>query len=111
MELILGLPPMNQLDASATPMFDCFTDKPDFTPFTAVTNNVPLDQMNPDPKKISDLLLRKNAYASARLPLELPDKCPEDQFNRILWHAMKGSQAPYPEWAITVHEDEDEDED
>jgi YVTN family beta-propeller protein len=111
MELILGLPPMNQMDASSTPMFDCFTDKPDFTPFTAVTNNVPLDQMNPDPKKISDLLLRKNAYASARLPLELPDRCPEDQFNRILWHAMKGSQAPYPEWAITVHEDEDEDED
>ena len=109
MELILGLPPMNQLDASATPMFDCFTDKPNFTPFTALTNNVPLDQMNPDPKKITDLLLRKNAYASARLPLAEPDKCPEDQFNRILWHAMKGSQAPYPEWAITVHEDEDDD--
>lgn len=110
MELILGLPPMNQLDASATPMFDCFTDKPDFTPFTAVTNNVPLDEMNPDPKKISDLLLRKNAYASGKLPLREPDRCPEDQFNRILWHAMKGSKAPYPEWAITVYE-EDEDED
>lgn len=110
MELMLGLPPMNQLDASATPMFDCFTDKPDFTPFIAVTNNVPLDEMNPDPKKISDLLLRKNAYASGKLPLQEPDRCPEDQFNRILWHAMKGSKAPYPEWAITVHE-EDEDED
>ena len=109
MELMLGLPPMNQLDASATPMSDCFTDRPNFTPFTAVANNVPLDEMNPDPKKITDALLRKNAYASARLPLEEPDKCPEDQFNRILWHAMKGSQAPYPEWAITVREDEDED--
>jgi YVTN family beta-propeller protein len=109
MELMLGLPPMNQLDASATPMFDCFTDKPDFTPFTAVTNNVPLDEMNPDPKKISDPLLRKNAYASARLPLGEPDKCPEDKFNRILWHAMQGPRAPYPEWAITVHEDEDDD--
>ncbi len=109
MELILGLPPMNQLDASATPMFDCFTDKPNFTPFSAVTNNVPLDEMNPDPKKISDPLLRKNAYASARLPLREPDKCPEDKFNRILWHAMKGSREPYPEWAITVHEDEDDD--
>ncbi|MCX8109231.1 MAG: phosphoesterase, partial [Verrucomicrobiae bacterium] len=32
-ELILGLPPMNIMDASATPMFDCFTDKPDYTPF------------------------------------------------------------------------------
>ena len=26
MELMLGLPPMNQFDATATPMFDCFTD-------------------------------------------------------------------------------------
>jgi len=25
-ELMLGLPPMNQMDATATPMFDCFTD-------------------------------------------------------------------------------------
>ena len=110
MELMLGLPPMNQIDASATPMFDCFTDKPDFTPFTSVTNNVPLNEMNPDPKKISDLLLRKNAYASARLPLGQPDKCPEDHFNRILWHAMKGSQVPYPEWAITAHEEEEDEE-
>jgi YVTN family beta-propeller protein len=108
MELMLGLPPMNQLDASATPMTDCFTDRPNFTPFTAVTNNVPLDEMNPDPKKISDPLLRKNAYASARLPLREPDKCPEEVFNRILWHAMKGSKEAYPEWAITVHEDDDD---
>ena len=32
-EQILGLPPMNQFDATATPMFDCFTETPDFTPF------------------------------------------------------------------------------
>ena len=31
MELMLGLPPMNQMDATATPMFDCFTNTPDFT--------------------------------------------------------------------------------
>ncbi len=105
-ELMLGLPPMNQLDASATPMTDCFTATPDFTPYTALTNNVPLDQMNPDPKKISDPLLRKNAQASARLPLSAPDQCPEDLLNRILWHAMKGSQVPYPDWAITMREDD-----
>ena len=50
-ELILGLPPMNHLDATATPMTDCFTDTPDLTPFTSVPNRVPLDQMNPDPEK------------------------------------------------------------
>src|SRR6185503_6798054 len=38
-ELILGLPPMNQLDATATPMSDCFTDTPNFTPYIAVANN------------------------------------------------------------------------
>ena len=46
-EQILGLPPMNQFDASAMPMWDAFTDTPDFTPFVAVPANVPLDQMNP----------------------------------------------------------------
>jgi YVTN family beta-propeller protein len=107
-ELILGLPPMNQLDATATPMFDCFTDQPDFTPFTAVPNNVPLDQMNPEPRKVSDSLLRRHAYASARLPLEQIDRCPEDLLNRILWHAMKGSQAPYPEWAVQLQPDDDD---
>jgi YVTN family beta-propeller protein len=100
MELMLGLPPMNQLDATATPMTDCFAATPDFTPFAAVLNNVLLDQMNPEPKKISDPLLRKHAYVSARLPLDKMDACPEDTLNRILWHAMKGSQTPYPGWAI-----------
>jgi len=104
-ELILGLPPMNQMDATATPLFDCFTGTPDFTPFVAVKNNVPLDQMNPEPRKIADRLLRKQAYASARLPLRQPDQCPEDLLNRILWHAMKGSQASYPAWAVQAEDD------
>ncbi len=107
MELILGLPPMNQLDATATPMSDCFTAQADYTPYAALTNNIPLDQMNPEPKKVSDVLLRKHAYASARLPLQRPDQCPEDLLNRILWHAMKGSQAPYPAWAVHFTREED----
>jgi YVTN family beta-propeller protein len=107
MELMLGLPPMNQLDASATPMSDCFTATPDLTPYTAMTNNVALDQMNPEPKKISDTLLRRHAYASARLPLQAPDKCPEDLLNRILWHAVKGPHEAYPEWAINIIVDKD----
>jgi YVTN family beta-propeller protein len=103
MELILGLPPMNLMDATATPMFDCFTDTADYTPFTAVPNNIPLDQMNPDPKRVHEPLQRRYAYASARLPLDQPDRCPEDLLNRIIWHAMKGPHSPYPSWAITHH--------
>jgi YVTN family beta-propeller protein len=104
-ELILGLPPMNQMDATATPMFDCFTPTGNFEAYAAITNNVPLDQLNPDPKKISDPLLRKQALISAKLPLQAPDQCPEDVLNRIIWHAMKGSQAPYPAWAARRDED------
>jgi DNA-binding beta-propeller fold protein YncE len=101
MELMLGLPPMNQLDATATPMFDCFTNVPDFAAFDAVTNQVPLDQMNPAPKKIAEAQLRKDAYVSASLPLAQPDRCNEDVLNRILWRAMMGDK-PYPAWAVKI---------
>ena len=47
-------------------------------------------------------------YASARLPLAKPDQCPEDLLNRILWHAMKGPRVPYPQWAVTLAEDDDD---
>jgi hypothetical protein len=109
MELMLGLPPMNQIDATATPMSDCFTDVPDFTPYDALPTNVPLDQMNPEPRKISDPMLRKNALASARLPLEEVDRCPEDVLNRILWHAQKGPREPYPLWAVAVEREDERD--
>ncbi len=105
-ELILGLPPMNQLDATATPMSDCFTDDPDATPYVAVPANIALDQMNPDPKRISDATLRREAFASARLDLTEVDRCPEDVLNRILWHAMKGPREPYPRWAVTADLDD-----
>ena len=108
-ELILGLPPMNQIDATATPLTDCFMDTPDFTPFTAVPSNIPLDQMNPDPKEISNRTLRKDAIASAKLPLDEVDRCPEDVFNRILWNAMKNAQEPYPLWAVISNADDDDD--
>ncbi|UCE41446.1 MAG: beta-propeller fold lactonase family protein [Candidatus Aminicenantes bacterium] len=108
-EQILGLPPMNQFDATATPMFDCFTSTPDFTPFKAVPNLIPLDRMNPDPKDIADSLLRRNAHISARLNFRQIDACPEDTLNRILWHAVKGSSAPYPSWAVTLVPDDDDD--
>ena len=85
---------------------NCFTATADFTPFSAVPNIVPLDQMNDDPKKVADALQRRYAYASARLPLGMPDQCPDDLLNRILWYAMKGSQAPYPEWAVTTEPDD-----
>lgn len=108
-EQILGLPPMNQFDATATPMFDCFMDDPDFTPFDSVSNNVSLNEMNSAPEEIADPLMRQNAVISARLNFQQIDACPEDTLNRILWHSIKGSEAPYPIWAITLVEDDEDD--
>ncbi len=48
MELILGLPPMTQFDASAPPMHASFTDIPDFTPYTCRPATVNLKELNAD---------------------------------------------------------------
>jgi hypothetical protein len=107
-EQILGFPPMNQFDASASPMFECFQDKPDVTPYTAAPALVALDQMNPETTAISDPVLREDAVVSSTLNFRQVDRAPEDVLNRILWRAMRGSRVPYPEWAITAHTDDDD---
>jgi YVTN family beta-propeller protein len=106
MELILGLPPMNQMDASASPMFECFANEPDCTPFDSMPANIPLDQLNPEVRSLRDPVLRRDALASAKLPLGEPDRCPEGLMNRILWHAQKGTEIPYPAWAVTAQDDD-----
>jgi len=107
-ELILGLPPMHHLDATANPMTDCFMATPDFTPFASVPNRVPLDQLNPEPKTVANPILRQDAITCARLPLDEVDRCPEDVFNRILWRAMKGPDTPYPLWAVKALDEDDD---
>jgi YVTN family beta-propeller protein len=94
-ELILGLPHMNQLDLVADPMSDCFQDTPDFSPYTALPNNIPLDEMNP-PLKALKGARRFWAEKSLELDFEDVDRADEDTFNRILWHAVKGYDVPYP---------------
>lgn len=106
-ELILGLPPMNQLDATATPMTDCFNETADLTPYSCVPNQVPLDQLNPEPKQASHPVLRQDIIVSNQLPLDEVDRCPEDVLNRILWRAMKGPETPYPKWAVKMVDDDD----
>jgi len=98
MELIMGLPPMNQLDMASNPMLDCFQEDADFTPYTARPNEIPLDEMNP---KIASLKGKQRYYAmkSMELPLDDIDMADEDLFNRILWHSTKGYDVPYPKLA------------
>jgi hypothetical protein len=95
-ELILGLPPMNQLDLSATPMRHCFQSTADLTPYTCLPNKVPLDEMNPPLEKLKGQA-RHWAQKSLELNLDDVDEADEDTFNRILWHAVRGDGVPYPE--------------
>jgi DNA-binding beta-propeller fold protein YncE len=106
---ILGMPPMNQFDASASPMFECFQDEPNFKPFAAAPALIVLDEMNSKPAAISDPTLRQDAVVSASINFRQVDKAPEDVLNRILWRSMRGSQVPYPQWAIAAHMDDDDD--
>lgn len=93
-EQILGIPPMNISDATAMPMFDCFTYTPDFTPFTSRPNQIPLNEMN---KSLAEL--NGPALHFARKSLEPQfdhiDAGDDDLFNRIIWFAMKGTER-YP---------------
>ena len=98
-ELILGLPPMNQLDLAATPMRACFTGEANLAPFTARQAQVALDEMNPALGKLKGTALRW-AKKSLDLSFDEADEADDDTLNRILWHSMRGVE-PYPErWAL-----------
>ena len=88
-EQILGLPPLNQYDLGAEPMFSIFTMKPDFGAYTALPNQVPLDQMNPGLTAVRGLQ-RQDALASLRMDFSEPDAAPEQLLNGIIWRSVKG---------------------
>jgi hypothetical protein len=94
-EQILGIPPMNIIDATALPMFNCFNDKPsDFT-YQAVPNRIRLDQIN---AKLAALKGKSWYYAKeSLLPVfDHVDGGRDDLMNHILWYSAKGAKG-YPQ--------------
>jgi len=93
-EQILGIPPMNIIDATALPMFACFTERPSNYTYRAVASQIPLDRLSP---KLSSLKGKALYYAKASLLPEFDhvDGGRDDLMNRILWYAAKGKKA-YP---------------
>ena len=87
-ELILGLPPMSQYDAAATPMWRCFSSKPDLTPFKALPSNVDLHAKN---VAVNEWQRRSELFNLAK-----EDAVPDLEFNRVLWHGIKGDNVPFP---------------
>ncbi len=89
MELILGMPPMSQHDAAATPMWRCFTKNADLKPYKALIPSVNLDDRNAAVD--SDLQRRSDAF-----DLSGEDRVPDLEFNEVLWKIIKGENAEMP---------------
>ncbi|MBL8221835.1 MAG: bifunctional YncE family protein/alkaline phosphatase family protein, partial [Bryobacterales bacterium] len=94
-EQILGLPPSNQFDLAAEPMFSVFGSTGDNTPYKALANHIPLDEMNP-PLKALRGIERELAIASSAMDFDEPDAAPEDVLNRAIWHSVMGFHKIYP---------------
>lgn len=92
---LLGLPPQNQFDLAAEPMFTLFTAKPDLTPYKALPNRIPLDEMNPPLRALAGPALVM-ARQSMAMDLDEPDAAPADLLDRIIWHSVKGMDMPFP---------------
>ncbi len=88
MELILGLPPLSQFDAAATPMFESFSDTPDLTAYTHVPAKIDLDAVNTK--------LAYGAERSGKMDFSEYDRIDDFELNEILWRAIKGTDAPLP---------------
>jgi hypothetical protein len=87
-ELILGLSPMSQYDASAESMWKCFNTSATHPPFKAVANLVDLNLKNREVSKLSKL--------SEKFDFSKEDRIPDALFNEVIWLAVKGSDIPCP---------------
>lgn len=88
MELILGIPPMTQFDAAATPMWRCFTAEANTQPFKAITPMINIDERN--------TVMNEWQRRSEKFDLAKEDAVPDLEFNIVLWHAIKGDKVPFP---------------
>ncbi|HEY3298910.1 MAG TPA: alkaline phosphatase family protein [Armatimonadota bacterium] len=95
MEQILGIPPMNQMDAMSPLMTDCFSQTPDMTSYTCLPNRIPLDEISE--RAAYDYTgrteLEEKKYVDS---FRIPDRIDDNQVNRILWLMTKGPNDPYP---------------
>ena len=87
-ELILGLPPMSQYDAAATPMWRCFNSEPDLVSYDHLPPGVNLDERNTAINELSE--------KSAGFDLTKEDNVPDLLFNEVLWYAIKGPSVKFP---------------
>lgn len=90
MELILGLKPMTQYDAAATPMLNSFISKPNTRSYKVVKPQQSISTQNQANAPM--------AAQSAAMDFSVEDRAPEQQLNEAIWKSVKGtgSQMPAP---------------
>jgi hypothetical protein len=92
MELCLGLPPLSQHDAAATPMFNAFTPSADTASYGVEEPRIDLNAKNKTGSYGQRLMEKFN--------LKREDAVPDRVFNEILWRAVRGTPMPAPRYSI-----------
>jgi YVTN family beta-propeller protein len=87
-ELILGLPPMSQYDASALPLYNCFSNTANLTPYIAKPNQVDLEKRN--------VAVNESSKRSDHFNLAKEDAVPDRDLNEVIWKAVKGENSVMP---------------
>lgn len=87
-ELILGLPPMTQYDAAATPLWRCFNNTPDHEAFNVKPCNIDLNEKN----GTTSIWQKK----SEKFDLSKEDRVNDAEFNEVIWKAVRGLDAVCP---------------
>jgi len=87
-ELILGLKPMSQFDAAATPMFAAFQAAPDLAPYTVLPARIDLEQKN--------VKTTWGEKASRTMDFSKEDAVDDLLLNKVIWQAVRGDDSPVP---------------
>ena len=117
-EQILGAQPMNQVDRAAEPMYDEFTDHPDFAPYDVLPNRIPLDYGLKSATAASPASAAASAAKTQPVPPAMQsiakqwrewsalqqtggskpegDQVDPAQLNRVDWYSATGWTKPYP---------------
>lgn len=88
MELLLGVPPMSQFDALATPMADAFTTVPNLRPYDELMPGQSLTAVNGANAPMAAESLAIDFSSADRIPMAL--------MNEIVWRSVMGRHSPMP---------------
>ncbi len=91
-ELVLGLQPMSQFDAAATPMYAAFSNKADQTPYEHLEPRIDIHALNDQ--------RAWGAKESLAMDLSDYDRAPMFTLNEIIWKNVKGADSEMP---LPVH--------